>query len=155
MPFAAYAKAGLETQAGPVVGTPHYMAPEQARGEPVDARSDLYSLCMTLWEFMTLTHPLAGFIKSPHQGPLPADISWILAKGLQRNPAQRFQSADELPARLDDRSMGKVPIQGPITFTKRVGYEAVRLVQRSPILVMAVGATSFVGLLWLAARGLR
>jgi serine/threonine-protein kinase len=163
----------LQTQAGAILGTPHYMAPEQAKGEPVDARSDLFSLCLTMWEFMVGSHPWgelenvaqvlqaaiekpvpnAYFAKGcPNQAAVPADIAWILDKGLQKDPAKRFQSADEALLRLDERSMGKVPIQCPVTFTKRAGYEVLRVVQAAPLPVMAVVTLGLGVLVWRAVR---
>ncbi len=148
-----------ETRVGAVMGTPLYMAPEQARGEPADPRSDLYSLMVTLWELLGLDHPYARlqpaqvmeavafgrfpFVplgKHPIQGTIPWELSWLVQKGTEPDPAKRFQSADELIRRFDDRAMGKVPIQCPITFTKRVNYEVMRFVTNNPRAYMAMMA---------------
>jgi serine/threonine-protein kinase len=152
-PAAATPAGATHTHAGAVMGTPMYMSPEQARGEEADARSDLYSLCMTLYELLTLVHPfagitetqrvleavvrepipVAGFVRHPNQPLVPMDMSWVLKKGVDKSPAERFQSADELIRRLDDRAEGKVPIQCPITATIRVNYEVMRWVRHNPI----------------------
>ena len=156
-PTHAHAKRGalFETVAGQLVGTPAYMAPEQARGEPVDARSDLYSLSMLFHELLTLRHPLAekrtleemirgitsepiplaGTVRSPHQPSVGMDLSWYLRKGLAKHPADRFQSAEEMLERLASRAEGKIPIQCHITLMKRVTAEWSRFVDRHPFLV--------------------
>jgi serine/threonine protein kinase len=144
------------TQAGSLIGTPAYMSPEQARGEPADERSDIYSLCMLLHELLCLSHPLADkpslaamlqgvqneptpmatFVKkSPHQPPVPSDLGWLLQKGLAKAPADRYQSVSELIDRLARRAEGVVPIQCPITLVQRMNSEWSRFVDRHPQLV--------------------
>ncbi len=162
----------LKTMLGAIIGTPHYMAPEQARGEAADVRSDLYSLALTLWEFLTLEHPfaklenvaqvleaqikepipLASFLRSPHQPPVPMDLTWFLQKALRKDPAERFQTAEEMLNRLDDRAMGKVPIQCHVTATKRLSYEFIQLVSRWPLVFAIAIVGTLAGLGWLVFR---
>ncbi len=147
-PGIAGASSPFHTHAGAVMGTPMYMSPEQARGEPADARSDLYSLCVTAYELLTLVHPharhrdlqavlaavrdekpsFAGFVRHPAQRSVPMELGWLLAKGLEKDPAQRYPSAQALADRLDDRAEGKVPIQCHVTAARRLSYETMRLI---------------------------
>ncbi len=141
-----------QTHAGAILGTPAYMSPEQARGERVDARSDIYSLCVLFHELLCLEHylgdrqtleavlagvidadaPVASFVPNPHQPPAPAELSWFIRKGLTKDPAGRFQSVREMIERLDARDDGVFPVQCPVTFTKRVGRGMLRFVDRHP-----------------------
>jgi hypothetical protein len=123
---------------------------------------------MTFYEFITLKHPFAdaqtsaevmqaivdrdvshaSFSKSRFQPSPPMDIGWLLRAGLQRDVTKRYQTADELLRRLDDRAMGKVPVQCHITATKRSTYELQRLAGRYPIpftvgLVACLGAVVY------------
>jgi serine/threonine protein kinase len=103
------------TQPGTMLGSPHYMSPEQARGEHVDARSDLYSTGAMLFEMVTGRPPfdaagayavVAGHL---HQAPpqprecnpnVPADLSRIILKALSKRPDDRLQTADEFKRAL-------------------------------------------------------
>jgi serine/threonine-protein kinase len=145
----------LETEVGTVIGTPIYMAPEQARGQAVDERSDVYSLSVLFHELLSLHHYLEGrdtfeeviegvvssevglasFGKSRHQPVVPMDLRWLVRKGLRKDPARRYQSVAEMIERLDLRSQGLVPIECHITFVKRVTSEWLRFVDRHPFLV--------------------
>jgi serine/threonine-protein kinase len=103
------------TRAGTVLGTPSYMCPEQAGGEPVDARGDLYSLGAVAFFMLTGRAPFeastVGKLISAHltqpapdlrslRSDVPADLAAIVAKCLAKEPAARYQSAAELEAAL-------------------------------------------------------
>ncbi len=112
------------TQVGAVIGTPDYMAPEQALGQSVDARSDLYSVGVVLYEMLTGSCPFAGGALTvirqhivAEAPPLPpavaasADprIGSILGRLLAKQPESRFASATELLAALDQLSQTPRP----------------------------------------------
>jgi serine/threonine-protein kinase len=99
------------TTAGMVMGTPDYMPPEQAQGRPADFRSDLYSLAVVLFEVFTGRLPFRGenamavivaHVQQPPPRPrsvvpgLPDELDAAIARGLEKDPARRWQGADEL-----------------------------------------------------------
>jgi serine/threonine protein kinase len=105
------------TQTGAIVGTPEYMSPEQARGEHVDFRSDVYSLGVLTYELFTGRvpfkgdTPLATILKHLNDPPpldtppadrIPERVRAVLALALAKDPAQRPVSAREFAFRLHE-----------------------------------------------------
>ena len=98
------------TRTGATLGSPGYMSPEQIMGKDVDARSDLYSVTVSLYEFVTGAPPFLGdsdfSIMTAHtldvpippvelQPDLPLALSEAIVTGLAKDPDHRFQSADD------------------------------------------------------------
>src|SRR6185436_8590811 len=101
------------TNPGLVIGTAAYMAPEQARGKPVDARTDLYATGVVLYEMVTgqvpfeADTPMAMLAKHAYEPPLPPrsiipslspELEAILLRALEKDPAARYQSAADMAA---------------------------------------------------------
>jgi eukaryotic-like serine/threonine-protein kinase len=97
------------TRTGRTMGTPAYMAPEQHLGEAIDARTDQYSWCISLWEAVCGMRPFGGrattmvrnksaaaIVPPDPRGPLPAWLYPVLVRGLSARPEQRFRSMHEL-----------------------------------------------------------
>jgi eukaryotic-like serine/threonine-protein kinase len=108
---------------GHLVGTPAYMAPEQARGATVDHAADLYSLAAIAYRCLTGHAPFSGgelpdiLYRVVHTPPrpasslakLPPDVDLVLAIGLAKDPRDRFATAGELAAALADALTGSLP----------------------------------------------
>ena len=116
------------TQTGHTVGSLYYMSPEQINGATLDARSDLYSLGISLYEIVTGTRPfkgdsdfsiMAAHLNSTPVPPvqidprLPAMLNEIVMMSIARDPAQRFQSADAFRNAL--KSVAVAPAAGVAT----------------------------------------
>jgi serine/threonine-protein kinase len=105
-----------KTSTGMVLGTPRYMSPEQICGQPVDQRSDIFSLGIVLYEMLTGTRLYSGenieqvqhsITQTEHVPPtrvvpgLPAMIDFVVARALKKDPSVRYQDAYELAADLE------------------------------------------------------
>ncbi len=112
------------TSAGVVLGTPHYMSPEQARGQPVDARSDVFSLGAVIYEMVTGCRPFDGVNAIDtidavlHQEPravaelrpeAPAALGSLIAKCLAKDNDDRYQSVEQVWTDLLDLRHGTTP----------------------------------------------
>ena len=102
----------VETNPGVVMGTVQYMSPEQARGLEVNARTDIFSLGVVLYEMVAGRAPFAGEtvtdmlvailekepppLKNLASEQIPAELDWIITKTLRKNPDERYQTSKEL-----------------------------------------------------------
>jgi eukaryotic-like serine/threonine-protein kinase len=119
------------TQTAQVIGTAQYLSPEQARGERVDARSDLYSTGCLLYELLTGRPPFLGdspvAIAYQHvrENPIPPSHldpevpQWadaIVLRAMAKDPGERYQSAAQMRADIQ-RALSGMPVAGPRTAT--------------------------------------
>ena len=112
------ARAGTSdmTETGSIMGTAQYLSPEQAQGHPVDARADLYSIGIVLYELLTgalpfdAESPVTIALKHVSEEPAPPSrlgaavspaLDAVVMRALRKDPAQRFQDADEFIAALE------------------------------------------------------
>src|ERR687898_797060 len=113
------------TEAGSIVGTAQYLSPEQARGAPVDQRSDIYSVGIVLYELLTGKLPFTGEtpleIAMKHLSEIPKppsalrpevspDLDMVVLRALAKDPADRFESAEEM-----DREVARVASGAAVT----------------------------------------
>ena len=116
------------TASGAMIGTPSYMAPEQGLGQPGDARSDIYSLGIVLYQMLTgappydADTPIAIVLKhvndplpppSEFNDDIPSQLEWILYKALAKSPDDRYQSVSEMASHLDNLEE-VAPLQPPV-----------------------------------------
>src|SRR6059036_934251 len=113
--IAKAASGGKLTGTGMSIGTPHYMSPEQAKAQPLDGRSDLYSLGVVAYQCLTGGVPFDGedsfsigykhimeeIPTPPLDNPEKRQLFEMVRKMMAKTPAQRFQNADELVSVLE------------------------------------------------------
>ena len=113
--IAKAASGGKLTGTGMSIGTPHYMSPEQAKAQPLDGRSDIYSLGVVAYQCLTGGVPFDGedsfsigykhimeeIPTPPLENPEKRQLFEIVRKMMAKTPAQRFQNADELVSVLE------------------------------------------------------
>jgi len=117
------ARAGTSqmTEAGSIIGTAHYLSPEQARGAPVDQTSDLYSTGIVLHELLTGSVPFTGETPveiamkhlsqpppppSTHRPEVPRDLDYVVLRALAKDSAERYHSAEEMDSDLERIARG-------------------------------------------------
>jgi beta-lactam-binding protein with PASTA domain/tRNA A-37 threonylcarbamoyl transferase component Bud32 len=133
-------------EAGSVMGTATYFSPEQASGEAVDGRSDVYALGVVLYEMLVGRPPFVGDtpveVSSQHvnaavpsmskfSDSVPRDLEAIVMEALRKSPDQRYQTADELRADLIRFSEGQ-PVQASQRDVAFFGADATRAVAAVP-----------------------
>ncbi len=127
---------------GILIGTPAYMPPEQARGERVDRRADIYALGATLYEVMAGAPPFEGAsvvdmlmrVINDEPAELPGAIGAVVAKAMAKEPQHRYRTAAEFADDLDRWLAGEpVSARPPSTF-QRLGRQ---LARRRGVLVTA------------------
>src|SRR6476660_1007567 len=131
------------TQTANVIGTAQYLSPEQARGEAVDARSDVYSTGCLLYELVTGAPPLQGdspvavayqHVRENATAPssrvpgLPRALDSIVMKALAKNPLNRYQSAGEMRSDLQ-RALADQPVSAEAVMTDA---ERTQFIARTP-----------------------
>lgn len=119
---------GITNSGLEMIGTPHYMSPEQARGLPVDGRSDLYSLGVVLHQMFTGRVPYeadstVGIVMKHISAPvpditttwpeLPEALNPVMRRAIAKDPAERFQSAQALTGAVAE-ALGTAVLSGPI-----------------------------------------
>ncbi|MEY3212241.1 MAG: hypothetical protein RIT28_2722, partial [Pseudomonadota bacterium] len=154
------ATSGHMTQQGQILGTPAYMSPEQARGETLDHRCDIYALGAVLYEMLSGRPPytggtamqVVGQVMSSEPTPLGAEVPEALreicAKAMARDPEDRTadagQLADDLARFVAGRSLVVEPTPPPPSVAPVVPPPA----RRSRGLALALGLTLSLGALW-------
>jgi class 3 adenylate cyclase len=162
---------------GSIIGTPEYMAPEQAQGQAVDARTDVYALGLILYECLTGTPafsgdtPIAVALKQVQEPPpslrasaptVPAEVEGIIHRCLEKDPARRFQSVAELDAEISQLSPATttplpyrksaaaavVATRATAAVTRRSGWRVWLLAGLIPLVIQG----GFLWAVWKAAR---
>ena len=148
-----------------IMGTAHYLSPEQAEGGPVDGRADVYSLGVVLFELLTGWPPFQGdsavavavqHVQATPPSPrtLRADLSpaaeRIVLRALAKNPADRFESAVEMHEALvaARRESATVPLRtvrvpratAELSATRRMSHPAPRLMRRGLVPLLGLSA---------------
>jgi serine/threonine protein kinase len=123
---------GSLTSTGTTLGSLNYMPPEQVRGEAADARSDIYSFGVSLYEMLTGKLPFksdsqyslmtAHLNETPPEpvtlrGDLPAGLNQIIMMAIAKDPANRFQSADAFRAALSSVEVSQLPASNTTAVT--------------------------------------
>ena len=129
-------------QTAAILGTASYLSPEQAQGQPVDGRSDIYSLGCVLFEMVTGRPPFLGdspvavASKQVLEQPVPpsklnpdvtADLDAVILRALAKNPANRYQSAEEMRADLERARRGL-----PVDATPLLAAGTTQVLDRPP-----------------------
>jgi eukaryotic-like serine/threonine-protein kinase len=160
-------ESGVEaSQAGALIGTPRYMSPEQARGQKLDARTDIFSLGAVLYEMATgkpafpgatTAEVFAALLSSAPRPPskcvngIPEDLDAIVAKALQKEREARYQTMQEFAADLQDLEQRAEPRSAAVVYKKRATERAggsPSLLRIPRILITATALSAVLALAW-------
>lgn len=150
----------VETQTGVFLGTPFYASPEQLRGEEIDARSDIYSLSVVLFEMLTGKRPFPGdtfpeyvtnlFASEPQppsrfRANIPPALEAVVLKGLRRNRGERWASAADMAtalatvaAALANVAAPPAPLEEPFPEHNFEGLSTIKVSQQASYPVLRV-----------------
>ena len=135
MDFGIAKAGGSMTNTGEVLGTPHYMSPEQVKGLDLDGRSDIFSTGVVLYEMVTGEKPFTGqnvtaiIYKIVNEDPIPPreldvtihpGLSMIVTKCLAKDPEDRYQEASDLSTALKSYKIVSIPQKFSTTGTQPV-----------------------------------
>ncbi|HEX7796729.1 MAG TPA: protein kinase [Vicinamibacterales bacterium] len=155
----------LVTEAGSTVGTMAYMSPEQLRGEPLDARTDLFSFGLVLYEMATgrppFARPTSAVVAAAilHEQPspprqlrpeLPERLNDIILKAIEKDCALRYQHASEIRSDLQRLKRDSDPARMPIAVTSNVrstvAWRRKAIVVGAAVILALAGGVSYVSL---------
>jgi Tol biopolymer transport system component len=148
----------LRTGPGVIVGTAAYMSPEQALGQALDARSDIFSFGVVLYEALAGRRPFTGAsdldvvhaIAHSAPDPLPEDLPlamrMVVEKALEKDPADRFQSMRDLV--VDLRRIARHGVEAPRATAVRRNRARTSLVAAAVLLVVFAAAVFFAWQAW-------
>ena len=147
----ARAGASEMTEVGSIIGTAQYLSPEQARGAPVDDRSDLYSVGVLLYELLTGVAPYNGDTPveiamkhlsavpeppSAKRPEVPPELDAVVLRALAKSPDDRYQSAEEMDADLSAISKGleisETTTDAATTVLAGAGLSAPTMITKAP-----------------------
>jgi serine/threonine protein kinase len=136
------------TQQGAIVGTPHYMAPEQLQGQPADSRADIFSFGCVVHEMLTgkrafegasLASVIAAILERPAPtvaNVAPGGVDWVLQLCLAKDPDQRWQSIRDVGAALERLGVADVATSSrPIATPSRLSWIAPSLLALTTLTV--------------------
>jgi serine/threonine protein kinase len=151
------------TGTGNIIGTPHYMAPEQAKGLEVDGRADQYALAVVGHQILTGKQPFDGsshsiLYKHVFEAPprifetrpdAPADLCAALERALSKDPEKRFRSMEDFASAISGERTGpRTVVSGPARPLTRSGAATLAISRRRRILfgsLVAVGLCFVIG----------
>jgi eukaryotic-like serine/threonine-protein kinase len=150
------ARAGTSdmTETGSIMGTAQYLSPEQAQGHPVDARSDLYSIGIVLYELLVgappfdAESPVTIALKQVSEEPVPPGrlnpavppaLDAVVMRALRKDPAERFQDADAFIAALESAMAGRY-VEDPVAALEEEDRRNWRRIAVIALIVLALAA---------------